>query len=43
MSFFDPENFTWPFGTHIAVVEIDEMTGETSLVTDTLRSTTLAT
>ena len=32
VSFFDPENFTWPFGTHIAVVEIDEMTGETSLV-----------
>ena len=31
VSFFDPENFTWPFGTHIAVVEIDEMTGETSL------------
>ncbi len=32
VSFFDPQNFTWPFGTHIAVVEIDEMTGETSLV-----------
>ena len=32
VSFFDPKNFTWPFGTHIAVVEIDEMTGETSLV-----------
>ncbi len=32
VSFFDPENFTWPFGTHIAVVEIDEMTGETKLV-----------
>ena len=31
VSFFDPENFTWPFGTHIAVVEIDEMTGETKL------------
>jgi carbon-monoxide dehydrogenase large subunit len=31
VSFFDPENFTWPFGTHIAVVEIDEMTGETRL------------
>ena len=32
VSFFDPKNFTWPFGTHIAVIEIDEMTGETSLV-----------
>ena len=31
VSFFDPENFTWPFGTHIAVVEIDEETGETKL------------
>ena len=32
VSFFDPQNFTWPFGTHIAVVEIDEVTGETKLV-----------
>jgi carbon-monoxide dehydrogenase large subunit len=32
VSFFDPDNFTWPFGTHIAVVEIDEVTGETRLV-----------
>ena len=32
VSFFDPKNFTWPFGTHIAVIEIDEMTGETILV-----------
>jgi carbon-monoxide dehydrogenase large subunit len=31
-SFFDPENFTWPFGCHIAVVEIDEATGQTKLV-----------
>ena len=31
VSFFDPENFTWPFGTHIAVIEIDEVTGETRL------------
>ena len=29
VSFFDPENFTWPFGAHIAVVEIDH--GVTSL------------
>ena len=32
VSFFDPQNFTWPFGTHIAEVEIDEETGETSVV-----------
>ncbi len=32
VSFFDPDNFTWPFGTHIALVEIDEATGETSLL-----------
>ncbi len=30
-SFFDPENFTWPFGAHICVVEIDEATGETKV------------
>jgi carbon-monoxide dehydrogenase large subunit len=27
-SFYDPANFTYPFGTHIAVVEIDSETGE---------------
>ena len=27
-SFFEPKNFTFPFGTHIAVVEIDRETGE---------------
>lgn len=32
VSFFDPENFTWPFGTHIAIIEIDQDTGETSLL-----------
>ena len=32
MSFFDPKNFTWPGGTHIAVVEIDKSTGEVTLV-----------
>lgn len=31
VSFFDPQNFTWPFGAHIAEVEIDEATGETSV------------
>ncbi len=30
-SFFDPENFTFPFGTHIAVVEVDPETGFVSL------------
>ncbi|MDQ3702360.1 MAG: molybdopterin-dependent oxidoreductase, partial [Chloroflexota bacterium] len=28
---FDPTNFTWPFGTHIAVVEIDCETGDVTL------------
>ena len=32
MSFFDPKNFTWPGGTHIAVVEIDAETGEVTLL-----------
>lgn len=27
-SYYDPENFTWAFGTHIAVVEVDPDTGE---------------
>lgn len=27
-SFFEPKNFTFPFGTHICVVEIDRETGE---------------
>ena len=31
-SFFDPPNFTWPFGTHIAVVEVDADTGEVKLL-----------
>ena len=30
-SFFDPKNFTWPFGTHIAVVEVDADAGEVKL------------
>jgi carbon-monoxide dehydrogenase large subunit len=28
---FDPTNFTWPFGVHCAVVEIDVETGEVEL------------
>ncbi len=31
VSIFDPQNFTWPFGTHIAIVEIDGDTGEVEL------------
>ena len=26
-TFFDPTNFVWPFGTHVAVVEVDPETG----------------
>jgi aerobic carbon-monoxide dehydrogenase large subunit len=28
---YDPPNFSWPFGTHICVVEIDTETGETKV------------
>jgi carbon-monoxide dehydrogenase large subunit len=27
VSYFDPPNFTWPFGAHICVVEVDADTG----------------
>ena len=30
-SFYDPANFTYPFGCHIAVVEVDKQTGKPSL------------
>lgn len=30
-SFYDPANFTYPFGCHIAVVEVDKETGKTTL------------
>ena len=30
-TFYDPSNFTWPFGTHIAVVEVDAETGQIDL------------
>jgi carbon-monoxide dehydrogenase large subunit len=30
-SFYDPTNFTYPFGCHIAVVEVDKETGEVKL------------
>ena len=31
-AYYDTPNCTWPFGTHIAIVEIDEETGEVDLV-----------
>jgi carbon-monoxide dehydrogenase large subunit len=31
-SFFDPTNFVYPFGTHVAVVEVDPGTGSTKLL-----------
>ena len=32
LSYFDPPNFTWPFGTHVAVVEVELDTGEVKLL-----------
>jgi carbon-monoxide dehydrogenase large subunit len=29
---YDPPNFTFPFGTHVAVVEVDEETGHVALI-----------
>jgi carbon-monoxide dehydrogenase large subunit len=31
-SFYDPSNFTFPFGTHIAMVEVEPATGRTELL-----------
>ena len=31
-SFYDPENFVWPFGAHAAVVDVDIETGKVKLV-----------
>jgi carbon-monoxide dehydrogenase large subunit len=31
-TFFEPTNFTYPFGTHICVVEVDAETGDVKLV-----------
>jgi carbon-monoxide dehydrogenase large subunit len=31
-SFFDPSNFTWPFGTHVCVTEVDPDTGHVDIV-----------
>jgi len=30
-SFYDPENFAFPFGTHICVVEVDKETGQVGI------------
>jgi carbon-monoxide dehydrogenase large subunit len=30
-SYYDPINLSWPFGTHVAIVEVDEETGEVDL------------
>lgn len=30
-SFYDPTNFTYPFGAHVAIVEVDQETGEVKL------------
>ena len=42
-SSWDPPNFTFPFGVHIAVVEIDEETGVVEPASATSPSTTAAT
>ena len=31
-SFYDPENFTWPFGAHACVVDVDVETGKVKVV-----------
>jgi aerobic carbon-monoxide dehydrogenase large subunit len=31
VAYYDPTNFVWPFGTHIAVVEVDAETGAVDL------------
>jgi carbon-monoxide dehydrogenase large subunit len=30
--FYDPENFTFPFGTHVCIVEVDKETGSVSIL-----------
>lgn len=32
VTFFDPPDFSYPFGTHIALVEVDEETGQVDVV-----------
>jgi carbon-monoxide dehydrogenase large subunit len=30
--FYDPENFTFPFGTHVCIVEVDRETGQIKIL-----------
>jgi aerobic carbon-monoxide dehydrogenase large subunit len=32
MSFYDPENFVWPFGAHACIVDVDAETGKIDVV-----------
>ena len=32
VAFFDPPNFTWPFGSHVCIVEVDPETGVTKIL-----------
>src|SRR5262249_49660850 len=31
-TFFDPANFTWPFGTHVCVTEVDPGSGQVEIL-----------
>jgi len=31
-TFFDPSNFTWPFGTHVCVTDVDPETGQVKIL-----------
>ncbi len=41
-AYYDPPNCTFPFGTHVAIVEVDPETGEVDAHAATWRSTTSA-
>jgi len=32
VAFYDPENFTFPYGTHVCVVEVDKETGKVNIL-----------
>jgi carbon-monoxide dehydrogenase large subunit len=32
ISFYDPENFVWPFGAHACIVEVDAETGKVDVI-----------
>ena len=32
MSFYDPENFVWPFGAHACIVDVDGETGKVNVI-----------